>query len=282
MRRFNEQKPLVSVIIPTLNSARFLDKCLSSIIKQKYERIEIIVVDDGSTDGTVDIAEKYNCKVVKNPRRGRAEAKNEGVKHSHGDYLLFVDSDMELTPNVVGECVSLAEKDKHVGGVTIPERSVGKSFWVKVRDFERSFYAGTVVESARFFPAKLAKEVGGFEEGLVFYEESTLPYKIQMKHTVFKRIKSVILHHEEDFSLFAWLKKKFYYGQTVHLHKHKYNDYSKLQTNVGFRYALFVKNWRRFLSRPTLALGVTFLKALEYFATTFGLVYSKLNLQLLS
>jgi glycosyltransferase involved in cell wall biosynthesis len=275
VRRFNEKKPLVSVIIPTFNSARFLDKCLSSLIKQKYERIEIIVVDDGSTDGTVETAEKYSCRVVKNPRRGRAEAKNEGIKHSHGDYLLFIDSDMEPTPNVISECVSLAEKDKHVGGVIIPERSVGKSFWVKVRDFERSFYAGTVVESARFFPANLAKEVGGFEEGLVFYEESTPPYKIQReKRVVFQRVKSVILHHEEDFSLVIWLRKKFYYGQTVRLHKHKYSDYSKLQTSVGFRYAIFVKNWRRFLKRPLLAFGVILLKSLEYSAVMFGSIFN--------
>ncbi|NWF97277.1 MAG: hypothetical protein HXY34_14155 [Candidatus Thorarchaeota archaeon] len=150
---------------------------------------------------------------------------------------------------------------------------------MKVRNFEKSFYSGSVVESARFFQAKLAREVGGFEEGLVFFEESTLPYKILRNgYDVFSRVKPPIFHHEENFSLLTWLRKKFYYGKTVHLYRHKYSAYSVAQTSVWFRSALFMKNWRRFLGRPKLAFGVAFLKSLEYFATILGAVYSKLKL----
>ncbi len=271
MQKLSARQPLVSVIIPTFNSERFLEKCLSSLKRQTYERLEIIVVDDESTDSTIGIAERYGCKIIKNPKVGRAAAKNEGVRHSFGEYLVFVDSDMELTPNVVSECIDLVESESHVGGVVIPERSVGNSFWVKVRDFERSFYAGSVVESARFFPTKLVKEVGGYEENLIFFEESTLPYKIQKKgYNVFARINSVILHHEENFSLITWLRKKYYYGKTIQVYEHKYRDYSRMQTSVGFRFYLFVKSYRRFLSRPELAFGVILLKSLEYLAMVSG------------
>jgi len=271
VRKLSAKQPLVSVIIPTFNSERFLEECLSSLKRQTYERLEIVVVDDGSTDSTIGIAERHGCKIIKNPKVGRAAAKNEGVRHSFGEYLVFVDSDMELTPNVLSECVDLAESDSHVGGVVTPERSVGNSFWVKVRDFERSFYAGSVVESARFFPTKLVKEVGGYEENLIFFEESTLPYKIQKKgNNVFARVNSVILHREENFSLITWLRKKSYYGKTIHVYEHKYRDYSRMQTSVGFRFYLFVKSYRRFLSRPELALGVIVLKSLEYLAVVSG------------
>ena len=271
MRKLSAKQSLVSVIIPTFNSERFLEKCLSSLKRQTYERLEIIVVDDGSTDSTIGIAEKHGCKITRNPKVGRAAAKNEGVRYSFGEYLVFVDSDMELTRNVVSECVNLVESDSHVGGVVIPERSVGNSFWVKVRDFERSFYAGSVVESARFFPTKLVKEVGGYEENSIFFEESTLPYKIQKKgYNVFARVNSVILHREENFSLITWLRKKSYYGKTIHVYEHKYRDYSRMQTSAGFRFYLFVKSYRRFLSRPELALGVIVLKSLEYLAVVSG------------
>jgi len=270
VREFSEH-PLVSVIVPTFNSERFLEECLNSLVKQRYEKIEVIVVDDGSTDGTVEVAERYRCRVIRNPRRGRAEAKNEGIRRSFGEYLFFVDSDMELTPDVTRECVDLAESDRRIGGIVIPERSVGDSFWVKVRDFERSFYAGSVVESARFFPAKLVKEVGGFEEGLIFFEESTLPYNIKKKgYDVLARIESVIIHHEEGFSLVTWLRKKFYYGKTAHVYGHRYGDYSRVQTSVWFRFGLFMKNWRRFLNSPELAFGVISLKSIEYLAVIMG------------
>jgi glycosyltransferase involved in cell wall biosynthesis len=269
-------QPLVSVIIPTYNSDRFLAPCIESLKRQTWKKMEVIVADDGSTDNTIGIAKKYGCNTIRNPRRGRAEAKNEGMRLASGEFLLFVDSDMELTPTVVDECVELAGEDPCIGGIIIPECSVGSSFWVEVRDFERSFYSGSIVESARFFPAKLAKQVGGFEEGLVFFEESTLPHKIQReKQSVFPRIKSVILHHEEDFSLVAWLRKKYHYGRTICSYRRRYRDYSMVQTSVFFRYSLFIRNWRRFVSRPKLAFGVTLLKSLEYLAATLGSACSK-------
>jgi glycosyltransferase involved in cell wall biosynthesis len=274
------EESLVSIIIPTFNSARFLEQCITSIKKQTHWRLEVIVVDDGSTDSTLEIAERYGCNVVKNPKRGRAEAKNEGAKHSSGKYLLFVDSDMELTRNVVSKCVELADDNPSVGGIVIPEHSIGDSFWTRVRDFERCFYAGSIVESARFFPAKLAVEVGGFEEDLVFFEESTLPYKIQRKgYNVFARVKLPIFHHEENFQLLRWLEKKFRYGKTLHSYKRKYSGYSKMQIGIWFRLSLFVKDRERFWGKPRLALGTILLKSLEYFATVLGFAYSELRPQ---
>jgi len=271
------EQMLVSVVIPTYNSARFLGVCLESLKNQSWKEVEVIVVDDGSTDGTLEIAEKYGCIVISNPKRGRAEAKNEGIRNSVGEFLFFIDSDMELVCNAIKICVLLARKTPSIGGVIVPERSVGKSFWVRVRDFERSFYFESIIESARFFPSKIVKEVGGFEEGLVFFEESTLPYKIQRKGCYrFLRTDPLIFHHEEDFSLGAWLRKKFYYGETIRQYEDKYGDYSKVQTSVRFRLGLFMREWKRFVSNPKLAMGLVFLKSLEYLAATTGQVTSKI------
>lgn len=84
-----------SIIIPAYNSEKYIEKCLENIIKQTYKNIEIIVVDDCSTDGTLKILEKYNqiklYKTKVNSRQGAA--RNIGLEYCTGDYILFIDAD---------------------------------------------------------------------------------------------------------------------------------------------------------------------------------------------
>ncbi|WP_087036150.1 glycosyltransferase family 2 protein [Thermococcus litoralis] len=266
--------PLVSVIIPTYNSEKTIRRCLESIKNQTYKNVEIIVVDNFSEDKTVEICKEYNASIIK-VKGERTKAKNIGLKNANGKYVLFVDSDMELTPNVIEECVMLIESDPKIGGIIIPERSVGNSYWVRVRDFERSFYAGTEIESARFFRRDLALQVGGFDEDVVFFEESTLPQKIEkLGFNVKVRIDPYIIHHEENFSLIKWLKKKYYYGKTARRYKSKYAEYGSKQISMVYRFGLFLKS-RRFWSKPQLAFGVIVLKGLEYLAGGMGYLFSK-------
>jgi hypothetical protein len=175
---------------------------------------------------------------------------------------------------VVEECVKLAESNPRVAGIIIPERSVGNNYWARVRDFERSFYTGTPIESPRFFRKDVALKAGGFDENVVFYEEATLPYKIErMGYNVRARIRSPILHHEEDFKLAKWLIKRYYYAKTLKIYSKKYRDYATIQANPSWRLTLFLKN-RRFYVNPALALGVIALKTLEYIATVMGYLAS--------
>ena len=269
-------KPLVSVIIPTYNSEKTLRLCLESIKRQTYKNIEVIVVDNFSIDRTVDIAKSYGAKIVQE-RAERSKAKNVGLRLAKGQYVLFIDSDMELTSKVVEECVTLIESKPKVGGIIIPERSIGNSYWVKVRDFERSFYRGTLIESPRFFRRDIALKVGGFDEDLVFYEEATLPYKVEnIGYDIRARIKAEILHHEDDFSILEWLKKKYYYGKTARKYVERYKRYGSKQTDPLGRFGLFLKN-RRFYSKPLLALGVLILKSLEYVAAIIGYLLGKVE-----
>lgn len=260
---------LVSIIIPTYNSEKNLARCLESIRKQSYKYIEVIVVDRFSNDKTVEIAKSYGAKVLQLEAE-RAKAKNFGVKHARGKYVCFIDSDMELTSKVIEECVKLIENDNKIGGIIIPERSVGRSFWAKVRDFERSFYVGTEIESARFFRKELVDIVGGFDEDVVFFEESTLPQKIEkLGYNVKARVKAWILHHEEDFKLNIWLRKKFYYGKSIAKYKKKFREYASKQLSISSRILVFIKN-KKFYSKPILAIGVILLKVLEFIAAEIG------------
>ncbi len=269
-------EPLVSIIIPTYNSEKTLSLCLESIKRQTYKNIEVIVVDNFRKDRTVKIARSYGAKVIQ-VRSERAKAKNIGLKHAKGKYVLFIDSDMELTPRIVEECVKLAESDPRIGGIIIPERSIGNNYWAKVRDFERSFYAGTLIESARFFRRDLALQVGGYDEDIVFYEEATLPLKIEkLGYNVRARISSYIMHYEENFSLTKWIRKKYYYAKTAKFFMNKYKVHAAYILNPFHRLKLLVFNKYLWLNSDMI-IGVILLKFLEGLVTYLALFCSRDN-----
>ena len=259
----------VSIIIPTMNSGRTLYKCLESIRSQSYRDIEIIVIDGYSSDNTTEIASKFSAKVHLTTGE-RTRAKNFGLSKSTGEFLFFVDSDMILQPAVISECVSICLYDERIAGIIIPERSVGSGFWAKVVDFEKSLYAGSKIESARFFRKSFVMQVGGFDEDIIFYEESTLHQKLEMQGlTVNKRTNSIILHDEEQLSLRKLLRKKRYYSSNAKLYSLKYPKYAQIQTKIYYRILILTNNcnWKKLIVHPSLTMGIFVLKALQFFAS---------------
>lgn len=257
--------PLVSIVIPTRDSGRTLHKCLESLITQTYQRVEILIVDKRSTDDTVSIADEFRARIFRLDAE-RTAAKNFASRKANGTFVLFLDSDMVLEPTVIEQCVK-AMQAPDVGCIVIPEKSTGPGFWVKVRDFERSFYYGTKVESARFFRTNQVIEVGGFDEEVVMYEESTLPQRIEkigLKTTV--RVSSFIIHDEGNFKVKTWLRKKRYYSQTASIYAQKYKRYSQQQLGVGHRTGIYIrnKNWITLMKHPILSTGLLILKSLEF------------------
>jgi glycosyltransferase involved in cell wall biosynthesis len=87
-------QPLVSVVIPVYNGARFLAEAIESVLAQTYRTFEVVVVDDGSTDSTPDIARGYtSVRYVRRAHEGTAAARNHGVRNSTGEFLAFLDAD---------------------------------------------------------------------------------------------------------------------------------------------------------------------------------------------
>jgi len=265
-----EWAPPVSVIVPTKNSARTIERCLSSVRGQSYPKVELIVVDGGSTDGTPEIAAKFADRVVEHSSE-RSEARNLGAKISSGAYLLFLDSDMVLSQWVIEECVAAAEKG--LDALYVPERIVGSSFWTKVRDFERGFYTGTVIDAVRFMRRELFEGVGGFDESLVAGEDWDLDRRIRGAGGRVGVISSPLYHDEGEFDMKRYLKKKGYYsGEGFPKYAEKWNHDEVVRKQLGAGYRLFwvfaeKGKWRRLLSHPVLAAGMYYLRfrvGLEY------------------
>lgn len=95
--------PLVSVIITTYNSARFLPKCVESVLAQSYKNLEIIIIDDGSIDQTCDLVKKFGDAVQYHyqENKGVSAARNAGLKHANGEFIQFVDADDYIHPEKI-------------------------------------------------------------------------------------------------------------------------------------------------------------------------------------
>lgn len=105
----------ISVIIPVYNVAEFLPQCLDSVVSQDYRSLQILLVDDGSTDGSGEICDRYaaadaRIQVIHQPNQGAGAAKNAGLRAAEGAYLTFVDSDDFLEPGAYREMVKTLEE----------------------------------------------------------------------------------------------------------------------------------------------------------------------------
>lgn len=110
-----EKEPLVSVIVAVYNQESYVGKCLKSIIKQTYRNLQIIVVDDGSTDNSLKIIETFRGKdrrivVISKKNEGVAFARRDGQNVAKGEYVVFVDSDDYLLISAIMDLVELSEK----------------------------------------------------------------------------------------------------------------------------------------------------------------------------
>jgi len=104
--------PLISLIIPCYNAQQTLEKCLDSVITQSYKNLEIIIVDDGSSDNTSLICETYQkkdsrIKILRQDNSGVSKARNKGIKAATGEYICFVDSDDWVETNYCSELYNL-------------------------------------------------------------------------------------------------------------------------------------------------------------------------------
>lgn len=108
-------KNTVSVIIPVYNEEKYLDRCLSTLLDQTYKDLEIIVIDDDSTDSSKEIIKKYPIKYLHQPHRGPAAAKNLGAEHATGEILVFGDGDIYYDKRFIEDIVSPIIEGKAIG-----------------------------------------------------------------------------------------------------------------------------------------------------------------------
>ena len=190
----DETRPLVSVVIPAYNSARFIHETLESVRQQTWPALEVFIIDDGSSDDTVSIARSFGLEwfhVVEQKNSGACVARNRGLDLSKGKYIQFLDADDVLSPDKIEKQVGMLEKNPGYLGVSPTVHFINgddylrmapreESFWIHDTDDPADFlvrlYGGDgerwmVQTSAWLTPKSICDNIGPWDERLLLDQD---------------------------------------------------------------------------------------------------------------
>jgi glycosyltransferase involved in cell wall biosynthesis len=207
---------LVSVIIPNRNGEATIGYCLEAILSSRYENLEVIVVDDGSIDQSVEIIKKFPCTLIQLKNQcGASQARNRGVSHCNGNILFFTDADcllQEETLSIAIESLTGADKDIVLGG-TYTKKPVDDSFFgrfqsVFINYFEtiNSAIPDYIATHAMALYKKTFELNGGFREDfLPILEDVEFCHRIRKKGYQLVLNPAIQVRHVFNFSLLTSL-----------------------------------------------------------------------------
>ncbi|MBX4205642.1 glycosyltransferase [Candidatus Microgenomates bacterium] len=268
--------PLVSVIVGTKNSKKYLDKSLRSIKNQSYKNWELILVDNYSTDSTLKIAKNYTKKVfIAGPERSIQY--NLAASKAKGKYLYRIDADFFVEPEVLAQAVGKCEKEK-LDAIAVHNTSDGTlSFWAHVRQLERDCYIDDdSIVAVRFFKKSAFNKVGGFDEKMYAGEDYDLHNRLIKSGFKWGRIKAKEIHLGEVTSIWDFAKKSFSYGKNsiYYVNRHSKRAWEQMTPIRG----AFLRHWKDMLKQPVLVLGLIFMTLVKYSFGGLGFMLSKLKL----
>jgi len=152
---------MISVIIPAYNEEKYIERTLQSLEKQTFKEFETIVVCNGCTDGTEEIAKKHGCRVINVDERNVSKARNEGVKASKNKKLVFLDADTRISEDML-------EKISQLNGIGVTKakadsNKVKARIYLKLKNFQNRLWGST---GLIFCNKEVFEKIGGFDESI--------------------------------------------------------------------------------------------------------------------
>ena len=207
--------PLVSVVVPTYNRAHLLPRVLDSVLRQTYGRVEIVVVDDGSTDGTTSLLEGLaaehgdRLRYLTQENAGTAAAINRGIEQARGELVAFIGSDDEWTPTAAETLVSALQEAPEAVLAYSPAVEVFAGGAEQVfepvaaaapESFATAHFLDTNLRSGAFlFRRDVVDEVGYLDESLRHNEDSDFVQRIAIGRPVtYSPVPAVRVHHHDE------------------------------------------------------------------------------------
>ena len=260
------QRPVVSIVIPAFNCEKTIAKCLDSILNLWYHPLDVIIVDDGSTDNTPHILKQYpDIRVFKTPNTGPSRARNLGIEHAAGEFVAFTDADCIVREDWINELFR-GFSDPSVGGVGGDQQSPKDEhpFGKIVHSFMKTVgFISDYMKTARtmirtqhnptcnvMYRKEVLEEAGGFDEKLWPGEDVDIDLKITRNgYKLFYNPDAVVRHYRpQTFARFANMMKRYGWAQ-AYLVK-KYGFFRPIQFVPVFMTILLVLFVLLFLQFP--------------------------------
>lgn len=272
-----KKEPLVSISIPTLNSARTIRRILDTLKKQTYKNMEVIIGDGGSTDGTVDIAKEYNAIICYGKELGRARYKI--LQKANGKYLITLDSDQFIGKTLIERAVKKMEEGKYDGLIfneksihgkgTLIEKLLSYDKWIVVSSQDRDPLFGA--EIPRMFPRekmltfKWPKKVSILDDAILFQKNRDKIKKVA-------RLEGSGINHKEIDSFPEFFRKFMRYGRL-------YSSTLKESKSTTLAHSLPRRNYfsSRVIKNPNVFFGVMLLYLVKGIAVTCGIIEYKIT-----
>lgn len=224
-------KPLISIIIPVYNVEAYLEECLDSVLKQTYENMEIITINDGSNDKSLKILEEYslqhnNITVISQKNSGQSVARNNGIKIAKGKYLYFLDADDFILPDTFEHLINKMEKNN-----LDLIRFSAEPF---VDNFDKQIDNNQYDYSALFDSTRVYNKEEALKKNYLTYTPSPVLY-ILKKSLLFENnilFKPGIIHEDDLFTLEVFINCKALMYDTKQYYKRRYRPNSTMTTKT--------------------------------------------------
>ena len=227
-----DQPQSLSVVIPAYNASATIGECLQALEQQSVPRgeYEVIVVDDGSTDGTGEIASQHGALVLRQANSGPAEARNTGIAVAHGAMILFTDADCAPAPNWIAE-MTAPLADARIAGVKGVYRTRQKNLLARFVQIEyedrydhtaRQQYVDFIDTYAAAYRRDVLLASGGFDPHIRVDEDQELSFRLaEAGHKMIFNPRAIVYHrHSESWRKYLRRKYSFGYWKTLVLRLH--------------------------------------------------------------
>lgn len=259
--------PTVTVVVPTRNNTRTIEACLRSVRDQTYPSVELIVVDNHSTDDTAEIAARIADRViVAGPER--SAQRNTGIEAASGEWVLWLDSDMLLPPRTLDVAMETAQRTGATG-VALPERTIGDGFWTACRALERECYLDDPwLHNPRLVRRDFLLGEGGFHLDMSGPEDADLRMRMRGAGLGIELAPIIVDHDEGRLTVADVLRKRYYYGRSIPAFAAQHDGAVGAQGKAVL--SSYVRNHRRLLKDPAHAAGMVALRGLEVVGYSLG------------